>query len=124
MKQLTQATATATEALACRYLQQAGLHLLARNFRCLRGEIDLIMQTESQLVFVEVRYRKKSNFGTPAETVTPAKQRKLIQTAYYYMQQHHLHHASCRFDVIAITSPLDKAHVQWIQNAFSVPSYY
>jgi putative endonuclease len=57
------------EGLACAYLERAGLRLLARNYRCPQGEIDLVMDDRDTLVFVEVRYRRSNAFGTPAETV-------------------------------------------------------
>ena len=72
---------TGAEDLACAYLQKSGLRLLARNYRCRRGEIDLIMQDGEYLVFVEVRYRKNDAFGSAAETVSSAKRARIITTA-------------------------------------------
>mgnify|MGYP001814174918 CR=1 FL=1 len=102
------------ESLACGYLKRRGLRLLSRNFRCRRGEIDLIMQDGAQLVFVEVRYRSRGDFGSALESVTPGKQRKLITTAQHYLQRSGKTPA-CRFDVVGM-GPDRQMH--WIKNAF------
>jgi putative endonuclease len=101
-----------TEAL--RFLQQRGLKLLTRNFLVKAGEIDLIMQDGNTLVFVEVRYRHSKTFGSSKETVTYAKQQKLIRAAQSYLLQYPQYsHFPCRFDLIAI----DRS-IEWLQNAF------
>ena len=113
-----------TESLACQYLIDKGLKLLERNFHCRFGEIDLIMQQNNSLVFVEVRYRRSNNFGSGAESVTANKQSKLIKTASAYLQQHaKLGKYPARFDVISITGSIDTDNIQninfdWIENAF------
>lgn len=108
----------AGEGLACHYLEQQGLTLVERNFRCRRGELDLIMRDGDQLVFVEVRSRRKSGYGTPAETITKTKQNRLVRTALYYLQRRRWCSVSCRFDVIAITLGQNEDAVEWIKNAF------
>ena len=109
----------AAEELACRFLQKQGLRLISRNYRCKTGEIDLIMQENLILVFVEVRFRKNEFFGTSAETVTYTKQKKLIKAAQFYLQQHRCENRPCRFDVIAMTSRNSKSEIEWIKDAFS-----
>ena len=104
------------EKLACDYLQAAGLQLLEPNFFSRCGEIDLIMQENDTLVFVEVRYRKNRNFGGAAASVTSAKQQRIIKTALYYQQQNRLQN-TMRFDVIAIEGD-NLAQIKWIKNAF------
>lgn len=64
------ARGAAAEDLALRYLEARGLSLVARNFRCRVGELDLIMRDGEQLVFVEVRSRRHNRYGTPAESIT------------------------------------------------------
>ena len=98
------------------YLISHGLKLITRNFLCRMGEIDLIMMHDKHLVFVEVRYRKNSRYGSPAATISLTKQRRLTRTASFYLQQHH-HDIPCRFDVVAIVSE-PEVQVEWIQNAF------
>ncbi len=101
-----------------RHLQRHGLKLLARNFRARGGEIDLIMQQARTLVFVEVRYRQSLKFGTPVETVTAAKQRRLIAAAAHYLQTRGVDQP-CRFDVVGI-SGADQERIDWIRDAFQL----
>jgi putative endonuclease len=109
---------TQVETAVSRYLKQQGLKLLASNYHCRGGEIDLVMQDKSVLVFVEVRYRKNTRFGSAAETVNKRKQSRIILTAQHYLQQHTGKHDSCRFDVVAV-SPADSGfQFEWINNAF------
>lgn len=96
------------------YMLQQGLKLVTRNYSCKAGEIDLIMQDGEQLVFLEVRYRARSAFGSALESVTPAKQRKLIITAQYYLQQSGKMPA-CRFDVVGMGQD---RQIHWIKDAF------
>lgn len=110
-----------TEELACHYLTQQGLRLITRNYRCKLGEIDLIMQDGEQLVFVEVRYRKQTAFGSSAESINYFKQQKLIKAASYYLQTHQLYNTqACRFDVIAVAKQTDSFKLEWLKNAFQV----
>ncbi len=107
------------ETLACRYLQQQGLHLIQRNFSCRFGEIDLIMRDQDTLVFIEVRMRSHAHFMHPRDTIDAFKQKKIIKTAIYYLQQQKLtSRMICRFDVIAIEK--EDNQLQWIKRAFEV----
>ena len=113
-----------TENLACKYLEKKGFKLIERNFHCRFGEIDLIMQHNNNLIFVEVRYRRSNNFGSGAESITSNKQSKLIKTASVYLQQHaKLAKNPTRFDVISISGPIETTNINnisfdWIENAF------
>jgi len=111
-------TGDRAEVLACRYLKRHGLKLLTRNFHCRQGEIDLIMRDGDSLVFVEVRYRQRSCFGHAAETVTHAKQSRIIHCARYYMTVHQSWNMPARFDVVAMGGKLDDVTVEWFANAF------
>ncbi len=102
----------AGEDAALQYLQQQGLTLAGRNFRCKGGEIDLIMQDRGSLVFVEVRQRASLRYGGAAASVTPAKQRRLLIAAQVYLQRYKTVPA-CRFDVVAI----DGVAFTWLKNA-------
>ena len=114
----TQTRGKQAEDRACRYLQGQGLHLLQRNYRSRRGEIDLILQDKDSLVFVEVRYRNDPRFGSALESVNQRKQSRLIACAQYYMQTHpDTSQQPCRFDVISIMGP--GGLIEWIPNAFS-----
>ncbi len=102
----------AGEDAALKYLQQHGLTLTARNFRCKGGEIDLIMQDRGSLVFVEVRKRSSQRHGGAAASITAAKQRRLWIAAQVYLQRYRTLPA-CRFDVVAI----DGDTLSWLKNA-------
>ena len=107
------------EDLACRHLQSKGLKLITRNYRCPRGEIDLIMDHAGTVVFVEVRYRSNPNFGSGADSVDYRKQCKLNATALHYLQHHDaLAKRQARFDVISISQPGGQPQIDWIINAF------
>ena len=108
------------ELSAADYLQSRGLKLLASNHHSRHGEIDLIMQDQDTLVFIEVRYRRNKNFGGAAISVTPAKQKKIALTALQYLQKHKKTNTPCRFDVIAVTGQGD-LEKQWIKGAFDSP---
>lgn len=97
---------------ALAYLQRKGLTLVERNFRCKGGEIDLVMQDQKTLVFIEVRKRADKNYGGAAASVTSAKQKRLIIAAQIFLQRYRMPPA-CRFDVIAI----DGADMAWLKNA-------
>ncbi len=105
------------EQQAADYLRQQGLKLLTQNFHAYRGELDLVMLDRKTLVFVEVRFRKNSAYGSAAETVTYKKQQRLVMAAQHYLQTNRQHcHLPCRFDVIAINS----TKIDWIKNAFLI----
>jgi putative endonuclease len=104
------------ERLACAYLEARGLRVVTRNYRCRRGEIDLVMGEQGTLVFVEVRYRASTRFGTPAETIDLKKRRRIAAAAAHYLL-HHPTNLACRFDVVAVSG---KDEMSWIRNAFNV----
>ncbi|EJN09885.1 YraN family protein [Herbaspirillum sp. YR522] len=97
---------------ALAHLQQHGLALVERNFRCRGGEIDLVMQDGAVLVFVEVRARASASHGGALASITPAKQRRLIVAAQHFLQRQ-AHVPACRFDVIAI----EGERLEWLRHA-------
>ena len=112
------------EKLAATFLMNHGLKLVAQNYHCRFGEIDLIMEDANSLVFVEVKLRTSNQFGGAAASITPQKQQKLILTAQYYLQTQVKNQSqiACRFDAILISKnhlrPDDLKHIEWIRNAF------
>ena len=106
------------ELLAVRHLKRLGYRILARNYRCSLGEIDIIARHRGVLVFVEVKSRGAGDAVSPKQALTPAKQRKLSQVAWYYLQKHKLTEASARFDVVAIRGMPDVPELEVIENAF------
>lgn len=107
-----------TEAVAARYLQSRGVTIVERNVFSRGGEIDLIGRDGEALVFFEVRYRGAGSLAGGAESVTPAKQRRLIRAASFYLHRHGLWNIPSRIDVIAIApGDVKKYRIQWIKNA-------
>ena len=106
-----------SEQLARQHLEQHGLRHLQSNYRCKSGEIDLIMQDGEWLVFVEVRYRKNSSFGSACESVTPDKQRKLLASASHYLQRSGTT-SPCRFDVVGVSGENSRTSIEWVRDAF------
>ena len=120
----TSRVGAAAEAQALKYLKKKGLTYVEKNFRIKQGELDLIMMDSGTLVFVEVRYRKSTKYGTPEETVNNRKQQKLLIAANTYLQAKGIaDRYPCRFDVVAITQqddPKDRTlKVNWHKDAFS-----
>ncbi len=108
------------EQLVCDYLTKQGLQLLTQNYNCKMGEIDLIMLDSDVYVFVEVRFRSSNDYGGGTASVDKHKQKKLIRTATYYLQQQALlDKVPCRFDVVSVTDD-KKTKFQWIKDAFWV----
>ncbi len=107
---------SAAEQIAAAYLQQQGLALVARNYRCRFGEIDLIMTEDDTLVFVEVRMRASDAFGGAAASITATKQAKLLITARHYLSGLR-REPVCRFDAVLITGTHHYT-IEWIRNAF------
>ena len=116
----TQEQGAQAETLACQYLEKQGLKLLDRNYHCRFGELDLVMQHNDHLVIIEVRYRRNTDFGSGAESITANKQSKLIKTASLYLQRHaKLAKYPVRFDVISMSGKLNNIDINWIENAFA-----
>ncbi len=117
---------TKGEKFAGQYLQELGYEILEYNYRCKKGEIDLIARDGDCLVFCEVKYRKDLGSGNPLEAVDIYKQRTLSSCALYYLMEHSLMDTACRFDVIGIEGENEKlweeepkdVKVTLVRNAF------
>ncbi len=90
------------EDYAARRLTALGYTILARNWRCPAGEIDLVAEQQNVLVFVEVRTRRGDRLGTPEESITPAKRARLIAAAETYLDEHEETNRDWRIDLVAI----------------------
>jgi putative endonuclease len=108
------------EDLALAVLTGQGLRLVARNYRCPHGELDLVMSDGEMLVMVEVRFRRERGFGDAAASVNPGKQRKLLHTAQHFLlQDARYRRKPLRFDVVAVSETSDgKTQTDWIKDAF------
>lgn len=107
------------ERLAETYLARQGLKVHARNIRSRWGEIDLVASDGESLVFVEVRMRSDPRYGGAAESISAAKQKRLVRTAEWFLAHggKTWANAPCRFDVVLLDR-LHLAHVEWIRGAF------
>ncbi|MBU0494764.1 MAG: YraN family protein [Chloroflexi bacterium] len=121
------------EAHAADWLAQNGYRIHDRNWRPrgratrdVRGELDIIAREEREetWVFVEVRARRGSAYGTPEESITPAKARQLVALAWAYLQEHELERANWRIDVVALTMSADGRvlHLNHIKHAIMGPN--
>ena len=106
---MKRATGDMGEDLAAHYLERNGMPVIERNYRCKAGEIDLVVQDGVDLVFAEVRTRSGSKYGSPEESLTLRKRRKMAECAFSYLAERHAHGRSWRVDLVAIQ--LDQGRV-------------
>lgn len=111
----TRKIGTDQEKKAAEYLTENGMQILTQNFRCRQGEIDIVGKHGGYLVFVEVKYRKGTDYGTALEAVTYAKQCRICRVADYYRCRYaYGTDTAVRYDVLAIQGE----EIRWVQNAF------
>lgn len=109
------------EIAAAAELGRRGYRIIASNYRWRYGEIDFIAEEGGAIVFIEVRCKRTTEFGTPAESVTPAKQRKLLITAQHYLDESSITDRDCRFDMVEVIQRDGKLVVgDIIRDAFSL----
>ncbi|MEC3914998.1 YraN family protein [Nocardia sp. CDC160] len=90
------------EELAASFLSAAGMAIIARNWRCRSGEIDVIAEDGGMTAFVEVKTRRGLSCGRPEEAVTPLKQQRIRNAAHVWLREHRGPWRDVRFDVVAI----------------------
>ncbi len=90
------------EAAAAEYLRKKRYEILAMNYRCRLGELDIIARQKETVVFVEVKLRREGGFASAAEAVTPVKQKRLEIAAEAWLGENGLEEVPCRFDIIEI----------------------
>ncbi|MGZ5092506.1 MAG: YraN family protein [Burkholderiales bacterium] len=101
--------------MAAAFLERQGLTILARNYRCRLGEIDLIARDREATVFVEVRSRASAAFGGAAASITAAKRQRLLKAARHYISRQRSV-PQCRFDALLIEG--DPPRIEWLRDAF------
>ena len=106
------------EAVAEAFLRARDYRILARNFRCRSGEIDIVALDGNMLVFVEVRSRRGDRAGTPLESVTPRKQQQVVRVARVFLSQRGWSERCARFDVVGVRFDDDPPIVEHIAAAF------
>ena len=114
------------EKAARKFLKKRGYRIRETGFRCPRGEIDIIAQQKDYLVFVEVRTKSNLDFGTPEESITQAKKKKLVTLALTYTNTHKNLPSLWRIDVVAIELD-DKGktkRIELIENAIEQDSHF
>ncbi len=111
---MSRALGALAEQRAAEFLRRRGFKVLDQNFTCKGGELDLVCDDAGTVVFVEVRARKDARFGTPEETITPLKQRRVVLAARHWLARHGGEDRLCRFDVIAIEGDA----IRHLPNAF------
>ncbi len=108
----TQAQGAAAEDMAGRFLAERGLRLVERNFRVRGGEIDLICRDGATVVFVEVRLRRRADYGGAGASITATKRAKLVMAARHWLARHG--EQPCRFDCVL----MDGKNIEWLRDAF------
>ncbi len=88
--------------MARSFLREKGYRILESNYRCPFGEIDIVAQDGDQTVFVEVRTRLSTAYGTPEESLTSAKQQHLLAASQEYLQRHSISGTDCRIDLVSV----------------------
>jgi len=107
------------EDLAVQWLRQHGYEIVARNYRRRFGEVDVIARHQGFLVFIEVKTRRSTRFGLPADALTVKKQRQLTRIAEDYLVHHDGADMPCRFDVLSILLRQNqKPEISVLVNAF------
>jgi putative endonuclease len=107
------------ERVAERHLTASGLVVIDRNWRCRAGEVDLILRDGDDVVFCEVKTRRGTAYGTPAEAVVGAKARRLRRLAGHWLAQSRLRPREVRFDVVSVLAqPSGAAQVEHLRGAF------
>ena len=105
------------EQQAKNWLQKQGFTIIAENYHCKGGEIDLIGTTQQQLIFFEVKYRKSNHYGHPAEMVNQKKQQHITHCAQQFLQKHPQYlNYQLQFDVLTFSG--NQVQPDWIKNAF------
>ncbi len=104
------------EALAADFLSAQGFTMIARNWRCRMGELDLIAVRDGRLHFVEVKARRNQRFGYPEEAVSRTKRQRWFRAIELWLQSHAPAQAAYQADVITILWVAGKPKIDWIQN--------
>lgn len=106
------------EEAAARFLESQGYRILSRNFRCRYGEIDLVAEKDQLLCFVEVRTRSSAVWGDPSNSVSWAKQRRVVKAALHYLFAYRVREKMIRFDVVSVIGRGKDAVLEHLPNAF------
>ncbi len=119
MKTVKRKTGDSGERVVARYLKLRFYSIIARNFNCRWGELDIVAKRGKYICFVEVKTRGNNSMGRPADAVDKYKQSKIIKSAYYFLKQSgDYYHCMPRFDVAEVYIDDSKTKINYIVNAF------
>jgi putative endonuclease len=110
------------ERIAARWLERSGWRIIARRFRSGHRDIDLVVQRDDVIAFVEVKARSGDDFGDPVEAVNHRKQRELTKSAQMWIDRHGRVGESYRFDVVGVLLKERRAFIRHIAGAFAIAS--
>lgn len=119
----TRAVGNFAENKAVEFIQKSGKNLLIRNYVTPYGEADAIFTDGEQYVFVEIKARRNSKYGSPAQAVTKNKQKKYLHIAQYFFSEHEIENYSVRFDVAEVYMTGEEPVINYIENAFDFSDY-
>lgn len=105
---------------AIRFLVQQGYEIRHRNWRSGRKELDIVAEFQEELVVIEVKTRRDKRFGTPEESITESKIRRIVASADAYVRKFNID-LSVRFDIISLTGEKSPLEIEHIKNAFYPP---
>ena len=108
----------AGESAAVDYLKEKGYHILRRNYRYQRGEIDIIAEDRDDVVFIEVKARRSKSYGDPEDGINPDKCRRIRRVASGFLFENHIDDRPCRFDIVAVEYEGEKIVLRHIMDAF------
>lgn len=107
------------ETIACKFIKANGGEVIERNYRAMRGEIDIVAKDEDYLCFIEVKYRNSDRFGPPEKAVNISKQRQICRISKLFLfSRFKSIDLPIRYDVIAISGVQNAVTVKWLKNAF------
>ena len=109
---------SAAEERAAQLLRRSGCEILARNFRCRMGELDIVARRGGLLIIAEVRLRSSARFGGAAASITSAKRARIVRAArYLLLRQPRLANLAVRIDTLLLSS--SSGPIEWIEGAFA-----
>jgi len=108
------------ERIAERWLRRTGWRVVQRRFRSGHRDIDLVVEREGTIVFVEVKSRKGDRFGHPVEAVNWRKQKELTKSAQVWIDRHGRAEDAYRFDVVGVLMTGDRVRIRHVEDAFRV----
>lgn len=103
---------------AVQYLENRDYNIIARNFKCVQGEIDIIATKKDEIIFCEVKTRSTKKFGNPSEAVDVHKQKHIWNAAEYYLYKNNLINSYVRFDILEVLVEGGLVKINQIKSAF------